>query len=52
MPTQTPEENDHMQNHQADSPLYVWPDVCSADLQVYKVWLYMTPNIHAETRCH
>ena len=38
MPTQTPEEDwsDHMQNHQADSPLYVWPDVWSADLQVYK----------------
>ena len=40
IPTQTPEENwsDHMQNHQADSPLYVWPDVWSADLQVYKMY--------------
>ena len=30
IPTQIPEEDwrDHMQNHQADSPLYVWPDVC------------------------
>ena len=29
LPTQSPEEDwsDHMQNHQADSPLYVWPDV-------------------------
>ena len=38
IPTQTPEEDwsDHMQNHQADSSLYVWPDVWSADLQVYK----------------
>ena len=25
-----------MQNHQADSPLYVWPDVWSANLQVHK----------------
>ena len=23
-----------MCNHQADSPLYVWPDICSGDLQV------------------
>ena len=23
-----------MQNHQADSPLYVWPDVWSADLHL------------------
>ena len=23
-------------NHQADSPLFVWPDVWSGDLQVYK----------------
>ena len=31
--TQSPEEDwsDHMENHQADSPLYVWPDVWSAD---------------------
>ena len=35
--TQTPEEDwsDHMQNHQADSPLYVWPDVWSADLHLF-----------------
>ena len=25
-----------MQNHQADSPLYVWPDVWSADLHLFK----------------
>ena len=25
---------DHMQNHQADSPLYVWPYVWSADLHL------------------
>ena len=24
-----------MQNHQADSPLYVWPDVWSADLHLF-----------------
>ena len=24
-----------MQNHQADSPLYVWPDVSSADLHLF-----------------
>ena len=23
-------------NHQADSPLYVWPDVCSGEFQVQK----------------
>ena len=54
IPTQTQEEDwsDHMQNHQADSQL-VWPDVWSVDLQVYKkVWLYMTPNVLTETRCH
>ena len=39
IPTQTPEDDwsDHMQNHQADSPLYVWPDVWSADL-LSDVW--------------
>ena len=26
--------SDHMQNHQADSPLYVWPCVWSADLHL------------------
>ena len=33
IPKQSPEEDwsDHMQNHQADSPLYVWPDVWYAD---------------------
>ena len=37
IPTQTQEEywSDHMQNHQADSPLYVWPDVWSADLHLF-----------------
>ena len=31
-------------NYQADSPLFVWPDVWSGDLQVLeKVWSYMTP---------
>ena len=37
IPTQTLEEywSDHMQNHQADSPLYVWPDVWSADLHLF-----------------
>ena len=37
IPTQTLEEHwsDHMQNHQADSPLYVWPDVWSADLHLF-----------------
>ena len=25
-----------MQNHQADNPLYVWPDTWTADLQFYK----------------
>ena len=36
IPAQSPEEDwsDHMQNHQADSPLYVWPDVWSADLHL------------------
>ena len=36
IPTQSPEEDwsDHMQIHQADSPLYVWPDVWSADLHL------------------
>ena len=36
IPTQSPEEDwsDHMQNHQADSPLYVRPDVRSADLHL------------------
>ena len=36
IPTQSPEENwsDYMQNHQADSPLYVLPDVWSADLHL------------------
>ena len=24
-----------MQNHQADSPIYVWPDVWSADLHLF-----------------
>ena len=33
-------------NHQADSSLYVWPDVWSGDLQVQKkIWSYMTPNV-------
>ena len=37
IPTQTLEEywSDHMQYHQADSPLYVWPDVWSADLHLF-----------------
>ena len=37
MLTQTLEGDwsDHMQNHQADSPLYVWPDVWSADLHLF-----------------
>ena len=36
IPTQSSEEDwsDHMQNHQADSPLYVWPCVWSADLHL------------------
>ena len=36
IPTQSPEEDwsDHMQTHQADSPLYVWPVVWSADLHL------------------
>ena len=36
IPTQSPEEDwsDHMQNHQADSPLFVWPHVWSADLHL------------------
>ena len=37
IPTQIQEEYwiDHMQNHQADSPLYVWPDVWSTDLHLF-----------------
>ena len=38
-----------MCNDQADSPLYVWPDVWSCDLQV---WSFMTPNVLTEIRCH
>ena len=36
IPTQSPGEDwsDHRQNYQADSPLYVWPDVWSADLHL------------------
>ena len=36
IPTQSPQEDwsDHMQNHQADRPLYVRPDVRSADLHL------------------
>ena len=36
MSTQTLEEDwsDHMQNHQADSSLYVWASVWSADLHL------------------
>ena len=45
--------SDHMQNHQADSPLYVWPNVWSADLHLFmKIWSYMTSNVLTETRCH
>ena len=39
IPTQTPEEDKMspcMCSHQADSQLYVWPDVWSGDLQVQK----------------
>ena len=46
MPTQTPEEDFEVTicNHQTDSPLYTWPDVC-VDLQVLKnyghTWYWM-----------
>ena len=40
-------------NHQVDSPFYLWPDVCSGDMQAQKrAWSYMTLNILTETRCH
>ena len=39
-------------NHQADSPLYVWPDVWSGDLEGHeKEWSYMTPKVLTETPC-
>ena len=36
IPTRSLEEDwsDYMQSHQADSPLYVWPDIWSADFQL------------------
>ena len=39
-------------NHQVDSPLYryIWPDVCSGDLQAHKRdWSYKTPYVLTET---
>ena len=46
--TQSPEEDwsDHMQNHHTDSPLYVWPDVWSADLH-----LLMKSMVIHDTKC-
>ena len=48
MPTQTPEEDwgDHMQTYQADSPLYVCPDVWSADLH-----LFIKSMVIHDTKC-
>ena len=39
-------------NQQGDSPLYVWPDVWSGDLQVWKKYGHTWPNALTETRRH
>ena len=40
-------------NHQADSPFYLWPDVCYGDSPVAtRVWPYTTQNVLTTARCH
>ena len=51
IPTQIPKENLTVAicSHQVDSPLYLWPDVCTGDLQVYRMSL-LRPGVTKEKR--
>ena len=32
-------------NHHVDSPVYLWPAICSGELKEKRVWSYMTLNV-------
>ena len=53
MPKQTPRKiKVTICNHQAASPLNVWPDAWFVICKFRKVWSYTALNVLTETRCH